>query len=276
MRLRSITIATIVLAGGIAVHGQDDRVATLVERAGRYVQEYEKQFSALVCEERQQQRIVRADGRERKRRELVSDLLLVKVGDRTVSFRDVIASDGKMVRDRQERLRKLFLDDAASRTAMRQARAIADESSRYNIGFSRSLEALMIPLEILQPQSASGFHFASAAEGLTFQEFRSPSLVRYRSGGRVQDMFLRGRFTVDVDSGRVRGASLIATNAAFETTFDIRYLEDATLGLLVPAEMHEQYRHAEKPGDDQLDVRSSYANFRRFQVKVDERFDAPK
>jgi hypothetical protein len=159
---------------------------------------------------------------------------------------------------------------------MRQARAIADESSRYNIGFSRSLEALMIPLEILQPQSASGFHFASAAEGLTFQEFRSPSLVRYRSGGRVQDMFLRGRFTVDVDSGRVRGASLIATNAAFETTFDIRYLEDATLGLLVPAEMHEQYRHAEKPGDDHLDVRSSYANFRRFQVKVDERFDAPK
>lgn len=206
----------------------------------------------------------------------VADLLLVKVGDKTMSFRDVAAVDGKTVRDRQERLRKLFLDDTVSRTAMRQARAIADESSRYNIGFSRSLEALMIPLEILQPQSASGFQFASAAEGLTFQEFRSPSLVRYRNGGRVQDMFLHGRFTVDVDSGRVRGASLIATNTAFETTFDIRYVEDATVSLLLPAEMHEGYRHAEKPGDDQLDVSSSYSNFRRFHVNVDERFEEPK
>jgi len=205
----------------------------------------------------------------------VADLLLVKVGDKTMSFRDVAAVDGKTVRDRQERLRKLFLDDTVSRTAMRQARAIADESSRYNIGFSRSLEALMIPLEILQPP-ASGFQFASAAEGLTFQEFRSPSLVRYRNGGRVQDMFLHGRFTVDVDSGRVRGASLIATNTAFETTFDIRYVEDATVSLLLPAEMHEGYRHAEKPGDDQLDVSSSYSNFRRFHVNVDERFEEPK
>jgi hypothetical protein len=276
MTLRSITIATLLLACSVPAHGQDHGVAALVERAGRYVQEYEKQFSALVCEERQQQRIVRAGGRERKRRELVSDLLLVKVGDKTVSFRDVIAVDGKTVRDRQERLRKLFLDGTGSQSTMRQARAIADESTRYNIGFSRSLEALMVPLEILQPRSAAGFQFASATEGLTFQEFRSPSLVRYRNGGRVQDMFLRGRFTLDVDSGRVRGATLIATNSAFETTFDIRYLEDANLGLLVPAEMHEQYRHAEKPGDDQLEVRSSYSNFRRFQVRVDERFDAPK
>jgi hypothetical protein len=37
MRLRSITIATMVLVRSVAVHGQDDRVATLVERAGRYV-----------------------------------------------------------------------------------------------------------------------------------------------------------------------------------------------------------------------------------------------
>src|SRR5262245_46476468 len=270
MAVRSRATAAVLLAWSVAIHAEDDRVATLVERAGRYVQEYERQFSALVCEEQQTQRVLRADGRERKRRALVSDVLLVKVGEKTLTFRDVISVDGKTVRDRQERLRKLFLDGGNSRNAVRQAGAIADESTRYNIGFSRSIEALMLPLEILQPRSASGFQFAVADQGLTFKEFRSPSLVRYRHGGSVQDMFLTGRFTLDVESGRVRDASLIATNSAFETTFDIRFVEDAAVGLLVPAEMSEHYRHAEKPGDDRLEVRSSYSNYRRFQVKVDE------
>jgi hypothetical protein len=52
----------------------DDPVAALVERAGRYVQEYEKQFSAVVCEEHQTQRVLRVNGRERKRRDLVSNV----------------------------------------------------------------------------------------------------------------------------------------------------------------------------------------------------------
>jgi len=274
--LLALTVVTILLATAGAFGGQDDPVATLVDRAGRYVQEYEKQFSAVVCEEHQTQRVLRADGRARKRRDLRSDVLLVKTGEKTVMFRDVIAVDGKAVRDRQERLRKLFLDAGASRTAMRQARAIGDESARYNIGFSRGLDALMVPLEILQPRTAPGFRFSTADQGLAFQEFQSPSLIRYRSGQGARDMFLNGRFTLDADTGRVRAANLKASNPVFELTLDVRYVEDPKVELLVPADMQEQYRHAEKPEEDWLEVSSTYANYRRFQVTVNERIEEPK
>ena len=69
------------LATGTTIRGQDaDRVAALVAQAGRHVQEYRRQFSAVVCEERQTQIILRFDGTTRKRRDLVSDFLHVTVG----------------------------------------------------------------------------------------------------------------------------------------------------------------------------------------------------
>lgn len=252
----------------------DESTEGLVTRAGQYVLEYEQQFSAIVCEEQQTQRIIRPDGTERRRRTLVSDLLLVKTGDRTVGFRDVISVDGKTVRDRQERLQKLFVD--SSPTAFRQARAIAEESSRYNIGFSRTVDALMVPLEILHPRSAGGFRFAKTKDGLSFEEFRSPSLIRYRSGQRIQDMLLRGRLTLDANHAGLLGASLAARNDVFDAAFDLRYVEDTRVGLLVPAEMQERYSRTAKPKEDHLEVSSSYGNFRRFQVIVNERIEEPR
>jgi hypothetical protein len=62
----------------------------------------------------------------------------------------------------------------------------------------------------------------------------------------------------------------------FVVTLSVHYVEDPKVELLVPADMHEQYRHAAKPKDDWLDVSSTYANFRRFQVSVSERIDDPK
>jgi len=270
-----VAAIALLLATDITIHGQAaGPAAALLDRAVRYVQEYERQFSAVVCEEQQVQRTVRSDGRERKRRELLSDLLLVKAGDRTVSFRDVISVDGKPVRDRQERLRKLFLE--APPAAMRQARAIADESARYNIGFQRAVDALMVPLEILQPRSVSGFRFASADRGLMFEEFSSPSLIRYRDGQGLHDMLLRGRLAIDADSGRLLGANLTARNSMFETTLDVRYVEDSKVGLLVPAEMQERYLRTAQPKEDRLEVSSTYTNFRRFEVLVNERIELPK
>lgn len=224
----------VLLTTGHQIRGQDpDAVAALVARAGRYVQEYRRQFSAVVCEERQTQVIIRSDGRTRKRRELVSDFLLVKVGSGTMSFRDVIAVDGKPVRDRQDRLRKLFLD--APKTALKQASAVAAENTRYNIGFSRSIPALMLPLAILDPRLASRFRFALTNAGLAFDEFGSPSMIRARKGSETRDMFLQSRFVIDTDSGRLRAASLTANSTVFESTFDVRYVENPTLELLVPS-----------------------------------------
>jgi hypothetical protein len=263
VRIVCAVMVGLVLFAGSATRAQDDDGATaLVAKAGAYVEEYTKQFSALVGEERQTQRIVRADGSVKKQRDLVSDMLLVKVGEDTLPFRDVIMVDGKAVRNREERLRKLFVE--APKTAVKQAQAIAKESSRYNIGFGRGLEGLMFPLIIVQPGVASGFRFAPTTEGVSFEEFRSPSLIGEVNRGGRRDMFLKGRLGIDPERGRLLSAGLVADNDELEITIEVRYREDATLHLLVPVDLHERYRKTTKRKDDRLEVTASYGNFRQF------------
>src|SRR6185369_10086956 len=68
-----------------------------------------------------------------RHRDLRSDFLLVKAPDTSalVAFRDVLEVDGVPVRDRQQRLARLFLN--ASPDAMTQATRIGDEGARYNL-----------------------------------------------------------------------------------------------------------------------------------------------
>ena len=82
-----------------------------------------------------------------------------------------------------------------------------------------------------------------------------------------------GDVTIDGDTGRVSGAQLVAANSQFVLTVDVRYAENAASGLLVPVEMREEYRSP--TSKDRLEVSSTYSNFRRFQVTVDERVEAP-
>ena len=273
-RLPLLGLIAVLAISVAATRAQEtDAVAALVAKGGAYVAEYEKRLSAVVGEERQTQRIVKADGSIKQQRQLVSDLLLVKVADGTMQFRDVITVDGKAVRDRQDRLRKLFLE--APKTAVTQAQAIARETTRFNIGFRRALEGLMMPLLIVQPAVASGFRFSPATEGVLFEEFRSPSIIGFISNGKRRDIFLKGRLGIDPERGRLLAGSLLATNDEFEITIDVRYVEDQTLRLLVPAALQERYRKTKRPKDDHLEVTASYGNFRQFQVAVDEQIELP-
>jgi len=56
----------------------------------------------------------------------------------------------------------------------------------------------------------------------------------------------------------------------------VRYGEHPTLGLLVPQEMRETYRHPRKPKEDHLEIASTYTNYRRFEVKVEEQIALPQ
>jgi len=268
-------LAVITLYAGARGHAQDagvpDPVSRAVSRAIRYVEEYERQLSAVVCEERQTQRVVKSDGTTGKMRELVSDLLMIRTGDSTQTFRDVIAVDAKPVRNRQERLRKLFLGTPLGRE--KQAQAIAKESARYNIGFNRGMDTLMLPLAILHDKRATGFRFERTPGGLTFDEFQLPSMVGYVRRGTRLDMPLRGGLTIESSTGRLSGARLVAENPLFVVTLDVRYAEDAASGLLVPVESREDYRTPDEK--DRLEVSSTYSNFRRFQVTVDEQVEVP-
>jgi hypothetical protein len=114
-------------------------------QASAYVVDYLRGLSAIVSEEKYEQRLERsrvasggfgALGRETEltKRTLVSDFLLVQLPGTTSwqAFRDVYAVEGVTIRDRDNRLEKLFIQPHADRIA--QADRIREESSRYNIG----------------------------------------------------------------------------------------------------------------------------------------------
>jgi hypothetical protein len=273
---RALTLALLLLAASSLRGQQADPASSLVARAGRYVREYEQRFSGIVGEEHQTQRLVKPKGDTATQRTLVSDVLFVKAGDRTLVFRDVIAADGKPVRDREERLQKLFL--GGSRDAVKQAQAIVAESARFDLDFPRfrTLNGLLLPLAIVKPEMSERFRFAASTEGLTFEESRSPTLLRYRRNSAVRDMPLRGGLTIDAASGRLRAASLVAGNADIEGSVEVRYSEDAKVDIFVPTQMRETYRRPAKPKDDHLEVVSDYSNFRRFDVTVEMSVDLPE
>src|SRR5579862_3224053 len=81
-------------------------LAGLLSKSGAYVLDFERQLSGIVAEEVYRQRTLP----DLVEAELKSDLLMVKPvdGDRYVAFRDVFAVNGRPVRDREDRLFKLF------------------------------------------------------------------------------------------------------------------------------------------------------------------------
>src|SRR5262245_16483869 len=135
---------------------------------------------------------------------------------------------------------------------------------------------LMLPLETLHPRRAGGFRFTAGDAGLSFDEVASPSLMRFSDWRGPRDLPLHGRLGIDLGSGRLLSASLVANSPDFEISVDVRYAEDPAVGLLVPVEMHERYQRAMKPKDDCLEVSTTFDTFRRFQVTVDEKIDLPR
>src|SRR5262245_16973197 len=111
MRGFLIVLAGIAFAAGSGPGAQSQAPADVVAKAGAYVDAYVEAFSAIVSEEKQTQTLIRPDGRVRKSREITSDFLLVRArGTWPEAYRDVIEVDGKPVRNRGDRLKKLFLD----------------------------------------------------------------------------------------------------------------------------------------------------------------------
>lgn len=242
-----------------------------LKRTAIYVAAFHKQLSGIVAEETYEQHIKKqSNAYDRSRRNLKSDFLLVRpVGsDRYVEFRDVFEVDGRAVRDRQDRLTKLFLDPPPG--AQLQLERVARESSRFNIGrVYRTLNTPVLPLAFLLIDYQSQFAFTVAREQTTsamvlaFKETGRPTLVRTPIG---KDMPSRGRFWVDAASGAVTQSELIVEDAQVKATVNVTYRADEELGFFVPVEMREGY----VAGRDEIEGRATYGRFRRFQVNVDE------
>ena len=151
----------IVVAGLRAVGDSQDApsLPTLLERAADYVRVYEAQFSGLVAEEHYTQ-VVRIQTRTTRRRVLRSDVLLIREdGTGSFGFRDVFEADGVQVRDRDERLYRLFIKPAPG--ALDRANAIMAESTRFNVGsIKRNINLPTMALAFLRKENLGRSRFA--------------------------------------------------------------------------------------------------------------------
>ena len=198
---------------------------------------YVEAFSAIVSEEAQEQRLLRANGTVKQVRKLNSDFLLVKTGAGVwpVVFRDVIAVDGEPVRNREDRLRKLFLGNP--KTAVELARAIVKESARHNIGIPRTGDSPLLPLVFLTPRIAPGVRFSVSGSTVTFQGLRSPSVhgeerrVTAGSTGSVQRIIRdRSADRPGPGGGVHRGCREPTLPGTQSGKFTVRYEKDREAG----------------------------------------------
>ena len=269
------------LAGLAQPENQD-----LVARVGAYVNQFYLSFGSVVAEERYEQAVRRAPGSSTTsvRRgdsgpvatTLVSDFLLVQVpGEGWMPFRDVFERDGQQVRDREERLAKIFLSGTGA--SLDQARAIMNESARYNIGnVQRNINTPTLVLVFLTDDQRPHFSFKigkSEDEGVVieFRETVRPTFVRTSND---RDLPVNGRLWVDEQDGTIHKTELHAVDTNVEAHITVTYTQEPGLGLWVPSRMDERYR----AGRDSAEVRgtATYSRFRRFQVKTSENIDDPK
>jgi len=272
----------------------DDRppLQTILARVTDYLVRFENTIQGIVAEEHYVQDSDKSDRPFVTHRELKSDLLLVRSPGSDfgyVQFRDVFDVDGDAVRDRGDRLTKLFLNSSVP--ARRQASDIMNESARYNIGtVERNINVPLVALMMMDPMHRSRFKYSVDGErkgvprgmpkspaftlaadtwAIEFEETSTPTMIR----GDDQDAKSHGRIWVDPETTRVLMTELVVEAKTVRSTIRVSYQSEPIAGLLLPIEMRETY--VVRKRFYTFDGSATYSNFRQFSVTTAESIADP-
>jgi hypothetical protein len=284
--MRRLGLVTVVALWSVGVAAQEATLETVLARAARYVTEYQKGLAAIVSEEHYRQQMIstsRAGRSTRQYRELKSDVLLVKPGndDNWLQFRDVFEVDQKPVRDRDERLYRLFVEGKADRAE--QVKIIQDESARYNIGpLTRTINIPIMGLMFLSVESQRISQYKRGESGnvkalkelaapediwvIEFKEIGAGTIVR-GEGGR--DLPSYGRAWVDGRTGRILRTEQKSIDTFVRADITVTYRKEPAIAVLVPAEMRESYFLVQR--NTTISGRATYGRFRQFTVTTTEK-----
>lgn len=264
-------------------------LSLLLGRAAWYVVSFVDQLSNVVAEESYLQDstanlpAIMPTGRgmmagamfgRTRHRALKSDFLLVRIRDYFdwVPFRDVFEVDGVPVRDREQRLAKLFLNPSGD--AVQQAERIRLESARYNLGsMLRTINNPVLPLMVLEAESQQRFRFTLGKQDSTmgpgiwiieFKETSSPTMIAGRGG---LDLFSRGRLWIEASAGRLVKSEMSIDQPMLRAQVVTVYRRDEHFAIDVPFEMKERYT---TDNSATLTATATYGRFRKFDVSTDE------
>ncbi len=261
-----------------------------MKAVGDYLVRYSENLSTLVAEEEYTQR--QPDVTQVSRR-LNSDVVFIgHKGGSISAFRDLYAVDNNPVRQRDDRLLKLF-DTTIIAAAHAQAEALTDEALRYYMSPNlRMLDLPTLALDYLRPLNQDGSDFS--LDGVRNQDGVQVAALRFKARGSSDAVptppgaTTDGRVWVEVATGTIRQTELIVHGKGFNFSATTKYSLDRALGIWVPTELLQRVDLTSAPGGFSnmgaggiaaarlsLESRSRYSKFRRNTERFDNRIEGP-
>ena len=271
----------------VAASAAPAQLPEVLERAAKYVAQVESTLATVVAEERAAQtaEVNRSLGGSnigmnggtgspilegstvRTKRQSVADVLFVRRPAALTwsAVRQVTEIDGKPASAAKGALDALAADSAKLDAAWA---GLLAETRKSQLGDAdREPRSAFDALALLRQDQQARTAFEKQGEdkigGVTvwrvgFVEQRGPSLMR--STGNVQ-VPARGTFWIDPADGRVFRVRLeIGTGITMEQRrFEIDFVPDAALGVLVPSEMKERFENTR----GKVETKSTFARWRR-------------
>ena len=260
---------------------------TIIGSAMRYVIAYEQKFTLLAADETYVQELQRPPnpgdnlsrtnpgggmraGGAMSRLVIKSDFLLVQLGgdgEGWMPFRDAYEVKGAKVRNRNERLLKLF--EGGDQERFEKAAKLNEATASHNLGnVARTINIPTLAMMFLHPRVNERFEFTDEGEETiagrvlrraAYREVARPTLIKTTRG---RDLALTGHIWIDPFTGTVVKTDLNAADPAVRCAITVTYRKDDALDFWVPSQMDEHYKAALSL--DEVLATATYSNVRRF------------
>jgi hypothetical protein len=293
MRTTFLTFVLVASAGVASVRVQvgnqpGSGFHTVLSSAMRYVMNYEQQFALLLSEEHYVQELQRppnpGDNLSRSNpgggmraggamnvQAFKSDFLLVQLGmdgEGWMPFRDAFEVKGKKLRDRDDRLVKLFV--ANDKQAFDKAARFNEASSKHHLGnVARTINIPTLGMMLLHPRVNERFEFTDGGEETIngrllrkalYREAARPTLIKTTRG---RDLALTGAIWIDPFSGTVVKTEMNAADPAVRCQVVVTFRRDDALEMWVPDRMDEYYKAA--LAVDDILATATYTNVKKYR-----------
>jgi hypothetical protein len=284
--LATLAALAIIIVGSTRPAIGQPALTDLLDRATRYVLDYEQAFTLLVSDEEYVQWLERPTnpgtnlnrsnpgggmigGGPRQLVTVKSDFVLLQLGEGQgwMPFRDVIAVDGRETRHREDRLAKLFLSNNPD--AFETASKIHAESKRHDLGnVTRTINIPTLAMAFLHPRVRERFSFrqtgeevvaARTVERVSFRETARPTLIKTTRG---RDLGLEGTLWIDSGTGTIVKTEMVAADPAVRAQVTVTFRRDGELGFWVPSLMEEYYKA--NLALDEVFAKATYTNPRSY------------
>ena len=273
------------ISQALVVSSSLEAAAELQQLAASYVDEYQKQLTAIVADEVYVQeiraQIPAEEGAPRFRSIRGEVFFLFAVAEREwMAIRDPREVDGVPLTgttDVRATLRTLPAAQVADR--------MRSYNARYNIGrITRDINEPTLALLVLDATHRDRFKFKADKPRqagdrrlvpLSFKERDRPTLIRSTAG---KPIYTSGELLVEPENGRIWQSTLDASVDAIKVQLVTEYSFDERLGLLLPTVFRERYeqgtvtssrgsgRPTITPDHEVVVAEGRYSNFRRFEV----------